>query len=72
MVDKPVLVDNWRNMASWWSVRIAAVLAALGPVWLTLPQELKDNVPVEWLPYISPLLILSIVVARVIKQPGAE
>jgi len=59
-------------MASWWSVRIATVLAALGPVWLTLPQELKDNIPVEWLPYVSPLLILSIVVARVIKQPGAE
>lgn len=65
---KPLLVSNWRDAWRWWSVRIAAVLASLGPIWLTLPEELKQSIPVEWLPYVAPILILSIVFARVIDQ----
>jgi hypothetical protein len=62
------LVPDWRNAARWWSVRIATFLAALGPVWLALPEDVKAAVPVEWLPYVSPVVLLSIVLARVIDQ----
>lgn len=66
MALKPV--PNWRDAWRWWSVRISTVLAALGPAYLSLPAEVKEDLPVEWLPYISPLLLLSIVAARVIDQ----
>lgn len=68
-VKPKLLVDDWRDAWRWWSVRITTVLAALGPAYLSLPQEVKDDLPVEWLPYISPLLLLSIVAARVVDQP---
>lgn len=72
MDKQPVLVDNWRDAGKWWSVRIAAALAAVGPAWLALPQELKDQVPVAWTPYILPLVAVSIILARVINQQPAE
>lgn len=72
MADKPVLIDNWRDAGKWWSVRIAMALAAVGPAWLALPQELKDQLPVSWTPYILPIVALSIVLARVLNQQPAE
>lgn len=68
----PKPVENWRSAWSWWSVQITTALASLGPAWLVLPQELKDRIPVEWLPYISPVILLSIVVARVMDQGGSR
>lgn len=62
------LVDNWRDAGRWWSVRIAGFLAVLGPAWLALPAELRAHIPVEWLPYISPLVLVSIIVGRLIDQ----
>jgi hypothetical protein len=53
-------------------VRLAAALAAVGPAWLALPQELKDQVPTEWTPYVLPLVAISIVFARVLNQQPAE
>lgn len=61
-------VPDWREAWKWWSVQIPTLLAALGPAWLMLPQELKDQIPVDWLPYISPVVLIGIVVARVIDQ----
>ena len=62
------LVDDWKNFWKWWSVRITTVLAVIGPVWLSLPPELQDDLPVELLPYVSPVVLMSIVVARVLDQ----
>lgn len=66
---RQILVPDYREAWRWWSVRISTVLAALGPAYLSLPQEIRDDIPVEWLPYVSPVLLLSIVVARVVDQP---
>lgn len=62
------LVHDWKEAGQWWSVRLAGASAMVGPAWIALPQELKDHIPVEWLPYISPVVLISIVLARVLDQ----
>lgn len=69
------LVENWQDAWQWWSVRLAGLLALVGPTWMALPPEVqqmaKEMIPVEWFPYFTPI-VLVIAIARVIDQSSAE
>lgn len=69
------LVPDWKEAGRWWSVRLTALFASIGPIWMALPPEVqqmaKDMIPTEWLPWVTPI-VLVIAIARVIDQGPAE
>ena len=62
------LVSDWRNALRWHSTQAFVVLAALPSAWLILPDDLKDKVPAEWLPYIIPVVAIGGLIGRVRDQ----
>ena len=73
------LIDDWRKFHRFWSVRLSllgsGILAAFFAypeamlhVWGLLPADLKTFVPAKYAPLIPVSIIISGVLARIIKQ----
>lgn len=62
------LVSNWRSVWRWNSTHVMAVLAALPLVWLEMPPDAKEMVPLAWRPWIVSGLALAGIVARLRDQ----
>lgn len=62
------LVDNWKSAWKWYSVHIMLVIVALPEIWAYFPQEFKDSLPPHALMYITSVLGVSAILARVFSQ----
>lgn len=62
------LVPDWREAWRWFSVHVFLILAALPPVWATLPADVKAFLPIEWQPWVLCALALAGVLGRVKDQ----
>jgi hypothetical protein len=65
---KPKLVDDWRSFLRWYSTWANAVLAAVGGVWLMIPEDMRAAVQPEILGGVAIFLALSGTIGRLIKQ----
>jgi hypothetical protein len=63
------LVEDWKDVWRWYSTWIGAAIAAVPFVWIELPQDLKDYVPVGWEPYIMAGMFVFMVLGRIKDQP---
>lgn len=81
MKTKVELIEDWRKAHKLWSVRLSAAGAALLSaffafpdamvhVWNMIPVELKAYIPAEYAKWIPVALIVSGVLARIVKQKG--
>lgn len=62
------LVEGWRNFWKWNSVQVMAVLAVLPIVWMEIPPDVKEMVPLSWRPWIMSTLAISAIFARLRNQ----
>lgn len=64
------LVDNWKNLWKSLTVQVSAIgfavtqLLFLMPTWDVIPQEIKDAIPPEHLPYVTGFFFLTAIIAR--------
>jgi len=70
--DEMKLVPEWRVAWRWFSVQLAAVLAALPMVWPLLPDDMKSYIPHEWHPWIVSGMALAIIAGRLVPQGAAK
>lgn len=73
------LIDNWKQALNFWSIRLSAIGTALSALfiaapdsalfaWNSLPQDLKDAIPENYLPWLSVGILVLSMFARIIKQ----
>lgn len=73
------VIPNWRDAHKWWSVRFGVLAVALEgvltaapevaqEVWLGLPEELKAELPENFVKWIAWGLIAASMIARITKQ----
>lgn len=81
MIKKVELIAEWRLFLKFWSVRLSLIGSALLSaffvfpdamvhVWNMIPVELKAYIPAECAKWIPVALIVSGVLARIVKQKG--
>lgn len=63
------MVDDWKECYRWFSVQLAAVLAALPIVWAGLSDELRAMVPETWHPYVVSAIAIGVIIGRLKAQP---
>lgn len=67
---RPRLIAEWRSAWRYWSIRIAAIGAALSGAWVALPADTRALIPgAQW---IGLLLFGLTIAARLVDQPGAR
>ena len=66
------LVKNARSAWRWFSVQADAVAIAGATAWLTVPDDMRAAVPVEWLAIGAITLGALGIIGRLIKQKGGE
>jgi len=66
------LVDDWRSFLRWYSTWANAVLAAVGGVWLMIPEDMRAAVQPEILGGVAIFLALSGTIGRLIDQGKRE
>jgi hypothetical protein len=66
------LVRNWRRFWRWYSTWATGLGAAAGAAWLVVPQEMRSQVPDQWLGAFGAALFVLVLVARLIDQGESE
>lgn len=70
------LVENWKSLWKSLTVQVSAVgfvvtqALFLLPSWDIVPQEVKDAIPPEYLPYVTGFFFLTAMAARYKAQPS--
>ena len=62
------LVPDWKDAWRWWSIQIATLIAAVNLAWETLPKEALDVIPVDLRGWITLVLSVLMIGARLIQQ----
>lgn len=62
------LVENWNKAYKWLSVHFIILLAAIPAVWETLPSEWKASVPSDTLAWVTGVVGVLGVYARLVSQ----
>lgn len=66
------LVKNARRWWRWHSQQALAALAILPPVWASLPADLKQHIPPEWMLWVLALVAIGGFVGRFRDQGDGE
>ncbi len=66
------LVKNARQAWRWWSVRAMALQGAAGGAWLSVPDDMRQAVPSEWLAVAAVVLTSLGIAGRLIDQGGDD
>jgi hypothetical protein len=64
---KKVFIDEWTKAHKYLTVQLAALLGIVSAAWDYVPA-VRDYLDPAWLKYFA----VAMIVARVIKQPGAK
>lgn len=62
------LVENAKQSWKWFSMQAMTVAGALQGAWLSVPQDLKDNVPTNLVHWITLGLVILGILGRLVKQ----
>ena len=63
------LVSDWRDLWRWSSTHVVLAASVIPVAWVNLPQEFKDSIPQEYMPYIGGVMMFAaFIVARVRAQ----
>ena len=66
------IVKNARSAWRWFSVQLAA-LATIAPTsWLLIPEEMRNEIPPEWLAICGAVLGVLIIFGRLVDQGGED
>lgn len=65
------LVRNWKRCLRWWSVRGLALIAALPPIWISLPRDVKAMIPPDAEIWIVSVIAVGTIAAR-LKDQGED
>lgn len=63
------LVPDWKDAWRWFSVQAFLILAAVPPVWASLPPDVKAMLPDTWQPWVLCALAVAGVIGRLKDQP---
>jgi len=64
-------VDNVKESWRWISMQAMTTAGALQGAWMYIPQDLKDNVPVNLVNLVTLALLATGIVGRLVKQSDA-
>ncbi|MFT3965596.1 MAG: hypothetical protein QM690_06920 [Sphingobium sp.] len=64
------LIADWRSAWRFWSVRLAALGAALMAGWTSLPPEVRAGMP--YANEVAALLFAAVAAARLVAQEGGR
>lgn len=62
------LVEDAKNFWKWHSTWAMSVAAAIPFAWQEAPDDIKDKIPQDWMPYIVGAVLFAGLVGRVRKQ----
>lgn len=62
------LVDDAKDFWKWYSTWAMSLAAAIPFAWQEAPQDIKDKIPEEWMPWIVAAVLVAGLVGRVKKQ----
>ena len=62
------LIEGWRQFHRFWSVRLAALAAALPPIWSAIPEDIKHRLPGPTATIGASVIAVAIIVARIVPQ----
>lgn len=65
------LVPDWKKGLRWWSVRIALAMAAIPPIWMGLPPDVKAMLPDDMQPWVLTIMALGAAAGRFVDQGDA-
>ena len=77
------LIDDWHKAGRFWTVRLAALGAALQgfltafpsyatQAWNALPDDMRSGLPAQIIKALPFILFASIILSRVMKQKGPD
>lgn len=65
-------VENAKQCWKWFSVQAMALAGALQGTWMTIPEDLKSQVPANAVHYITLGLVFAGIVGRLVKQDAPK
>jgi len=65
---KMKLVDDWKNAWRWFSVWCLTISGAAPAAWLAVPDEMRRQVPAEWLAVAAVVIAVAGVFGRLVDQ----
>lgn len=66
------LIPQWRSALRMYSIQILLFIAALPAAWEAVPDEVKLLIPLPWLPWITTVLAIAGIIARLVDQRTPE
>lgn len=66
------LVENAKESWKWFSMQSMTLAGALQGTWVTIPQDLKENVPHNAVHYATLVLVVAGIIGRLVKQDAAK
>ena len=73
------LISGWRTWHKWWSTRlkIVGLLLIAAPeaiitAWASLPHDIKETIPHEWITTVGIFLVVASSLAQIVRQKDAH
>ena len=66
------LVENAKECWKWFSMQAMTLAGALQGTWVTIPEDLKVQVPPNLVHYITMALVFAGIVGRLVKQDASK
>lgn len=66
------IIEDAKQSWKWFSMQAMTLAGALQGTWVTLPEELKAQVPTNLVHYITLALVISGIIGRLVKQGGTN
>lgn len=66
------LVENAKESWKWFSMQAMTLAGALQGTWVTLPEDLKAQVPANAVHYATMVLVIAGIAGRLVKQNAAK
>lgn len=66
------LVENAKESWKWFSMQAMTLAGALQGTWLSIPNDLKDNIPDSMVNWITLGLVIFGIVGRLVRQGDAD
>lgn len=70
-INWPELVEDWKQAAKWASVRCMALSVAISTTWVSIPDDMRAQLPATVVSYITMALGLFGILGRITKKPTA-
>ena len=62
------LIENAKESWKWFSMQAMTLAGALQGTWVTIPEDLKSQVPTNAVHYATLVLVIAGIIGRLVKQ----